>query len=65
MGKFLMAFIFAIAAILFMAISLHFSRYKKRKTGGCSCGFEEMLKDGAHSSSCHVCSDEKSEMAGK
>ena len=57
MTKFLIAFLFFIIAIVFMAVSLHFSRYKKRKTGGCSCALEEEVKDGAHSESCSVCSD--------
>jgi hypothetical protein len=61
MTTFLIAFIFFIIAVLFMAISLHFSRYKKRKTGGCGCALDESSKDGNHSESCPVCRSEEGE----
>jgi hypothetical protein len=54
MERFFIAFIFVIAALLFMAISLHLSRYKKRKTGCCSHGQDEGTK--VSPQSCPVCS---------
>lgn len=43
---------FVIGAILFMAISLHFSRYKKRTSGCCGYGPEESAGGISRSESC-------------
>jgi hypothetical protein len=53
--QFLIVLISVFIAVLFMALSFHFSRYKKRKTV-CRCeGSEEEKEHSPQSQSCPVC----------
>jgi hypothetical protein len=53
--QFLIVLISVIIAVLFMALSFHFSKYKKRKTT-CQCdGSEEGREHSPESKSCPVC----------
>lgn len=55
MEQYLVAFVFFIAAFLFMGFSLHFSKYKKRGAG-CGChGSSGHRRDSVNGPSCATC----------
>jgi hypothetical protein len=65
MGTFVIVFLFCLAAIAAMGLSLYFSKYKRKKTCGCGAALENSGKETPHSASCPACSSEEFETRKK
>jgi len=61
MAQFLIPVGFFIIAVGGMALALHFSQYKKRKSGCCGAGNCDSGEGGHHHSGGHGCYNEKSD----